>query len=161
MSDHQATEVDSTECFLDVRQIMEALPHRYPFLLVDKVLSVTPGESIRAIKNVTINEPFFPGHFPQKPVMPGVMILEAMAQATGILMPYCSDKPMEKDVIYYLVGMDNVRFKKMVEPGDQLLLEAHYVRRVREIWKFSAQAKVGGTVVCTADVMGVYKSDKE
>ncbi|RLA36174.1 MAG: 3-hydroxyacyl-[acyl-carrier-protein] dehydratase FabZ, partial [Gammaproteobacteria bacterium] len=116
---------------MDVYEVMKHLPHRYPFLLIDRVLEVVPGESVVAIKNVTINEPFFPGHFPQRPVMPGVMIMEAMAQASGML-AYRTDPSLEEPgSLYFFVGMDKVRFKRQVEPGDQLRFEVNLVRTRR------------------------------
>lgn len=138
----------------DVHEILRYLPHRYPFLLVDKVLDFVPGEWLTAIKNVTINEPFFPGHFPHRPVMPGVLILESMAQATGLL-AFKSQPGAEPDpnVLYYLVGIDNARFKQPVEPGDQLRLEVQLLRSKRKIGVFNCQAKVDGKVVASAEIM--------
>lgn len=134
--------------------IMQYLPHRYPFLMIDKILDFTPGEKLRAIKNVTINEPFFQGHFPQKPVMPGVMILEAMAQATGILGFKTENvAPGDNSSLYYFVGIDNARFKQVVVPGDTLLLEVEFVKARRGIYAFTGKAYVDDKVVCTADLM--------
>jgi 3-hydroxyacyl-[acyl-carrier-protein] dehydratase len=138
---------------MDVYEVMKHLPHRYPFLLIDRVLEVVPGESVVAIKNVTINEPFFPGHFPQRPVMPGVMIIEAMAQAAGML-AYRTDPTLEEPgSLYFFVGMDKVRFKRQVEPGDQLRLEVNLVRTRRGIWMFSGKALVDGQVAATGDLI--------
>jgi len=138
---------------MDIHQILEHLPHRYPFLLVDRVLECVPGERILALKNVTINEPFFPGHFPHHPVMPGVLILEALAQAAAILSFRTMDiKPDDKSV-YYFVGIDGARFKKPVSPGDQLLLEVSILANRRGLWKFRAQAKVDGQVATEAELM--------
>jgi 3-hydroxyacyl-[acyl-carrier-protein] dehydratase len=128
---------------LGIRKILDILPHRYPFLLIDRIVDYTPFESITAIKNVTINEPFFQGHFPSGPIMPGVLILEAMAQATGMLAFWT----------YYLVGVDKARFKSPVEPGDQLLLEAKLKRHLKGIYRFEATASVNGRVVATAEFM--------
>ena len=138
---------------MDIHQVLKKLPHRYPFLMLDRVLEIVPNQSIRALKNVTINEPFFPGHFPLRPVMPGVMILEALAQATGILAMECTDQPRGENSLYYFVGIDNARFKQPVEPGDQLILEATLTRSKRGIWMFSTEAKVDGKVVTSADMM--------
>lgn len=136
-----------------IQQILEMLPHRYPFLLVDRVLECTPFESIKAIKNVTITEPFFQGHFPGKPIMPGVLILEAMAQATGLLAFYSHNARSDSQKMYYLVGVDKARFKRPVEPGDQLILNARLLRRIRGIFKFDASAHVGTELVSTAEFM--------
>ena len=136
---------------MDIQKIQSLLPHRYPFLLVDRVTESEPGKRLVAIKNVTINEPFFQGHFPAKPVMPGVLIIEAMAQATGLLAMESADVP--KEAIYYLVGVDKVRFKQPVVPGDQLFFEVEVLKNRREIWVFAAQAKVDGKVVASAEIM--------
>ncbi len=138
---------------MDIHEILEHLPHRYPFLLVDRVLECVPGERILALKNVTINEPFFPGHFPHHPVMPGVLILEALAQAAAILSFRTMDvKPDDKSV-YYFVGIDGARFKKPVSPGDQLMLSVSIQANRRGLWKFSAQALVDGQVATEAELM--------
>lgn len=138
---------------MDVYEVMKHLPHRYPFLLVDRVLECTPGQSVVAIKNVTINEPFFPGHFPQRPVMPGVLIMEAMAQASGML-AYRTDPSLEQPgSLYFFVGMDKVRFKRQVEPGDQLRFEVDLVRTKRGMWMFSGKALVDGQVAASGDLM--------
>jgi len=138
---------------MDLHKILELLPHRYPFLLVDKVLECEPNESLVAIKNVTFNEPFFAGHFPGRPVMPGVLILESMAQATGLLAFYSRDEKAREGVVYYLVGVDKARFKKPVEPGAQLKLAVELKREIRGIFKFSATATVDEEVVCSAEFM--------
>ncbi len=138
---------------MDIKGILEHLPHRYPLLLVDRVVSCAPGERIEAIKNVTINEPFFVGHFPHHPVMPGVLILEALAQAAAILsFRTMGTKPDDKSV-YYFVGIDNARFKRPVGPGDQLRLHVSIERQSRGIWKFKAEARVDGLVATEADLM--------
>ncbi|WP_261922463.1 3-hydroxyacyl-ACP dehydratase FabZ [Shewanella sp. NFH-SH190041] len=138
---------------MDIKEILQYLPHRYPFLLIDRVLDFTPGETLHAIKNVTINEPFFQGHFPVQPVMPGVLILEAMAQATGLLaFKTMSDKP-STDVLYYFAGIDNARFKRVVEPGDQLHFEVKLLKERRGIGVFYGEAKVDGELVCSAEIM--------
>jgi len=138
---------------MDIHEIMQYLPHRFPFLMLDRVELVEPGTRIVAIKNVTINEPFFPGHFPTRPVMPGVLILEAMAQAAAILSFKSADKKPDANSVYYFVGIDKARFKKPVEPGDQLRLEVHFERSIRSIWKYSAKAHVGDDVVAVAELM--------
>lgn len=138
---------------MDVNEIREYLPHRYPFLLVDRVLELEKGESIVAIKNVTVNEPFFNGHFPDHPVMPGVLIVEAMAQAAGILGFKTMDKKPQDGSIYYFVGSDKLRFKRPVVPGDQLKLEAKVISERRGIWKFDVQATVEGDMVSSATIL--------
>jgi 3-hydroxyacyl-[acyl-carrier-protein] dehydratase len=138
---------------MDVQEILEYLPHRYPFLLVDRVLAFEPGQSLTGLKNVSYNEPFFPGHFPQRPIMPGVLILEALAQATGILAFKSEGERPDHRSMYYLVGVDNARFKRPVEPGDQLILEVRLDRIKRGIGKFFGEAKVGGQLAATAELM--------
>jgi len=138
---------------MDINAILKQLPHRYPFLLVDRVLECEPGKRIRALKNVTINEPFFPGHFPHRPVMPGVMILEALAQAAGILAFRTADVIPDEHSRFFFVGIDAARFRKPVEPGDQLILKATFERAMRGIWKFSTVAEVDGREVCSAEMM--------
>lgn len=139
---------------LNIQEIMRYLPHRYPFLMLDKVTGYEIGKTLTAIKNVTINEPFFQGHFPQKAVMPGVMILEAMAQATGILGFKTENVPPDDNSsLYYFVGIDNARFKQVVIPGDTLEIEVELLRSRRGIYTFKGAAKVEGKVVCTADLM--------
>jgi 3-hydroxyacyl-[acyl-carrier-protein] dehydratase len=138
---------------MDVNQIREYLPHRYPFLLVDRVEELTIGESIKAYKNVTVNEPFFNGHFPEQPVMPGVLIVEAMAQAAGILGFKTMDKTPQDGSMYYFVGSDKLRFKKPVVPGDRLDLFATIVSEKRGIWKFDVRAEVDGKMVSSATIL--------
>jgi len=138
---------------MDVKEIREYLPHRYPFLLVDRVVELVPGESIVAYKNVTVNEPFFNGHFPDHPVMPGVLIVEAMAQAAGILGFKTMDKTPQDGSIYYFVGADNLRFKRPVVPGDRLQLEARVMSEKRGIWKFEVKATVDGDTVSSATIL--------
>lgn len=138
---------------LDINEIRRYLPHRYPFLLVDRVVEINLNDSIVAYKNVTINEPFFDGHFPNHPVMPGVLIVEAMAQAAGILGFKTMDKTPEDGSIYYFVGVDNARFKRPVVPGDQVRFEAKILKVNRGIWKFECQATVDGDLVCSATIM--------
>jgi 3-hydroxyacyl-[acyl-carrier-protein] dehydratase len=134
-------------------EVKQFLPHRYPFLLVDRVLECTPGESLTAIKNVTVNEPFFQGHFPQKAIMPGVLIIEALAQATGLLGFRTMSETPSDDLLYMLVGVDNVRFKRQVIPGDQLVLKVKLLKKSRIIWKFSCEATVDGELVTAADML--------
>jgi len=138
---------------MDVNEIREYLPHRYPFLLVDRVVELDPGKSIVAYKNVTVNEPFFDGHFPDLPVMPGVLIVEAMAQAAGILGFKTMDKKPSDGSIYYFVGADRLRFKRPVVPGDRLQLEASVVSEKRGIWKFDCKATVDGLLASEASIM--------
>jgi 3-hydroxyacyl-[acyl-carrier-protein] dehydratase len=138
---------------LDIEAIMHQLPHRYPFLLVDRVLECQAGQSVRAIKNVTFNEPFFPGHFPHRPVMPGVMIIEALAQACGILAFKTVEVVPDSDTRFYFVAIDNARFRRPVVPGDQLLLKATFVRAFKGIWKFDCLAEVDGSEVASAEIM--------
>jgi 3-hydroxyacyl-[acyl-carrier-protein] dehydratase len=136
---------------LDILQIQEFLPHRYPFLLVDKVVDCKPGVSLTGIKNVTYNEPFFQGHFPQKPIMPGVLILEALAQATGLLASETAGNELD-GMIYYLVGIDKAKFKRPVVPGDQLQLNVKFVKSKRNIWAFECCAEVDGEFVASAEI---------
>lgn len=139
---------------LDVNEIKEYLPHRYPFLLVDRVVEMELGESIVAYKNVTVNEPFFNGHFPNHPVMPGVLIIEAMAQAAGILGFKTMEKKPADGHIYYFVGSDKVRFKRPVVPGDQLILEAKVIGKPRRgIWRFECRATVDGELACEGSIL--------
>jgi 3-hydroxyacyl-[acyl-carrier-protein] dehydratase len=138
---------------MDIHEVLEYLPHRYPFLLVDRVLECVPGERIVALKNVTINEPFFQGHFPNHPVMPGVMIVEALAQVSAILSFKTLGSKPDPNSVYYFVGIDGMRFKRPVTPGDQLRLEARLERHIRSVWKFSAQASVDGQVVAEGELM--------
>lgn len=145
---------------LDINAILKYLPHRYPFLLVDRVLECRAGESIRALKNVTYNEPFFPGHFPTRPVMPGVMIIEALAQAAGILCFVSVGVIPDENTRFYFVGIDKARFRKPVIPGDQLLLTAHVERNLKGIWRFSTAALVDGNEVANAEMMVAPETGK-
>lgn len=138
---------------LDINEIREYLPHRYPFLLVDRITEFEQGKSIIGYKNVSINEPFFDGHFPGLPVMPGVLIVEAMAQAAGILGFKSQGKTPADGSIYYFVGADNLRFKRPVVPGDQLTLKVQYVSDRRGIWKFDTQAYVGDELAASATIL--------
>ncbi len=142
---------------LDIYNVLKHLPHRYPFLLIDRVLEYTPDESLVAIKNVTINEPFFQGHFPNRPVMPGVLVVEAMAQACGVLSFRTAETLPTQNSVYLFVGIDKARFKRPVEPGDQLRIEVSLKRKMHGIYKFNAAAKVDGELCCSAELMCTYK----
>jgi len=146
---------------IDIQGILEYLPHRYPFLLIDRVLDYKIGESLQAIKNVTINEPFFQGHFPAMAVMPGVLIVEAMAQAAGVLIFLTTGTKPGEDNIYYLAGVDGARFKQPVVPGDQLIVDVNVYKTVRNIWKFKAQASVNSKIVCSAEIMCAGKDPRK
>lgn len=137
---------------LDILQIQEYLPHRYPFLLVDRVLECEPGVRLLGLKNVSFNEPFFQGHFPHQPIFPGVLIMEALAQATALLAAQ-SDASLGKGMTYYLAGMDNARFKRPVVPGDQLMLEVTYIKHKRNIWSFDCRAEVEGELAASVQIM--------
>lgn len=138
---------------MDIHEIMQNLPHRFPMLLVDRVLECEPGKRILALKNVTINEPFFSGHFPHHPVMPGVLIIEALAQAAAILSFQTLGTMPDDKSVYYFVGIDRARFKRPVEPGDQLVLDVRLERLLRGLWKFAAQARVGEALAAEARLM--------
>ena len=138
---------------MEIAEVLQYLPHRYPFLLIDRVLAIEPGLSLTGLKNVSFNEPFFQGHFPQRPIMPGVLILEALAQATGILAFKTEDERPDSKSMYYLVGIDKARFKRPVEPGDQLLLEVTLKRIRRSVGMFTGEATVDGKMVAAAELM--------
>lgn len=138
---------------LDSNQIKNYLPHRYPFLLLDKVIAFEANEKLTAVKNVTVNEPFFQGHFPEKPVMPGVLIVEAMAQASAMLGLLSGADAEQEGKLYYLVGVDKSRFRKTVGPGDQLIIESRFISVRRNIWKFSCKAEVDGKLVADTDLL--------
>jgi 3-hydroxyacyl-[acyl-carrier-protein] dehydratase len=140
-------------CVMDINEILKYLPHRHPFLLIDRVLEMEEGKSLVALKNVTMNESYFAGHFPNRPVMPGVLILEALAQA-GAVLAYKSTNTLPSDgVLYYFAGIDNARFRRIVEPGDQLILEVKVIRSKREIWKLEGTAHVEGKLACSAELL--------
>lgn len=143
----------SAQPAMDIYAVMKQLPHRYPFLLVDRVIECVPGESLVAIKNVSANEPYFLGHFPGRPVMPGVIIIEALAQASGLLAFATADYSPDDDALLYFVGIDKARFRRPVEPGDQLLMTIRLLRTLKGIWKFETRAEVEGELVATADMM--------
>ena len=138
---------------LDINGVMKYLPHRYPFLLVDRVLEFVPGKSLRALKNITYNEPYFTGHFPHRPLMPGVIILEALAQAAGLLAFLTANVIPDENTRFYFVGIDKARFRKPVEPGDQLILSVQLTRSFKGIWRFSSTASVGTDEVASAEMM--------
>ena len=138
---------------MDIHEILKKLPHRYPFLLVDRVIELEKGKHIRCLKNVTINEPFFGGHFPHGPVMPGVLMLGALAQAAALLAFETLDVVHDENTVYYFAGIDGARFKRPVEPGDQLVLEAELLRMKSGIFKFAARAKVGDAIAVEAQLL--------
>lgn len=138
---------------MDIYKILKLLPHRYPFLLVDRVVEIDKGKRIKALKNVSINEPFFTGHFPARPVMPGVLMLEALAQAAGLLSFDMLGEAPDENTVFYFVGIDNARFKRPVEPGDQLILDVELDRIKGGIYKFKGVARVDGNVACEAEIM--------
>ena len=143
---------------MNIHEILNYLPHRYPLLLVDKVISYEVGKDIVALKNVSINEPFFSGHFPHHPVMPGVLIVEALAQAAAILTLRTEDTVNKEDTVYYFVGIDGVRFKRPVIAGDQLILKVAIERQIKGLWKYSARAEVDGQLVTEAQLMCTARS---
>jgi 3-hydroxyacyl-[acyl-carrier-protein] dehydratase len=139
---------------MDIHAILKQLPHRYPFVLVDRVISLEKGKTIRTLKNVTINEPFFVGHFPHRPVMPGVLMLEAMAQSAALLsFATLGVDGLDANTVYYFAGIDGARFKRPVEPGDQLMMDVNLERNKSGIFKFSAQARVAEELACEAELM--------
>ncbi len=154
MTDTAATITTS----MDIHEILDHLPHRYPFVMIDRVISMELGKEITALKNVSINEPFFPGHFPYHPVMPGVLIVEAMAQAAAILSFKTMGIKPNDDSVYYFAGIDSARFKKPVSPGDQIILNVKIDRILKGIWKYSGVATVDGKVVAEASMMCILKN---
>lgn len=144
---------------MDIHEILKLLPHRYPFLLLDRIVAYQAGESLVALKNITMNESFFAGHFPGRPVMPGVLILEAMAQAGAVLAYKSTNTTPADGILYYFAGIDNARFRRVVEPGDQLRLEVKVVRSKRDIWKLDGAAYVGDELACSAEFMSARKQD--
>ena len=143
---------------MDIHEILDHLPHRYPFVMIDRVIAMELGKEITALKNVSINEPFFPGHFPYHPVMPGVLIVEAMAQAAAILSFKTMGIKPNDDSVYYFAGIDSARFKKPVSPGDQIILNVKIDRILKGIWKYSGVARVDGAVVAEASMMCILKN---
>lgn len=142
-----------TDTIMDIEKITSLLPHRYPFLLVDRVIECTPGESLVAVKNVTINEPFFQGHFPHLPLMPGVLIIEALAQACGLLAFATKGQGPDEDTTFLLVSLDKARFRKPVVPGDELVLRVSFDRIIRGLWRFSGIAEVDGSKAASVEIM--------
>lgn len=142
---------------MDIHEIKNYLPHRYPFLLIDRVTNVEKGGSLTAFKNITFNEPYFQGHFPSRPVMPGVLIVEAMAQACAILASHDLGEGANDNRLYYFTGIDSARFKRPVEPGDRLDFEVKILRRIKNMWKCGGEARVGGQLCCAAQLMFTYK----
>jgi len=142
---------------MDIQEVMAHLPHRHPFLLIDRVLSYEVGKSLRAVKNVTYTEPWFTGHFPEQAVMPGVLMLEAIAQAAGILAYKSLGTRPDGKSLFYLAGIDNARFKQMVQPGDQLIIDVSFLKHKASIWKISGVITVDGAEVCSADVLSAHK----
>jgi len=142
---------------MDIREILETIPHRYPMLLVDRVLECEPGKRLLALKNVSMNEPFFVGHFPHYPVMPGVLVIEALAQAAAILSFRTTGTKFDDKSVYYFAGIDEARFKRPVVPGDQLLLEVVLERHTRGLWKYSAQARVGDALAAEAKLLSTLR----
>ena len=143
---------------MDIHKILKQLPHRYPFLLVDRVLEIDKGKTIKALKNVSMNEPFFEGHFPHRPVMPGVLMLEALAQAAALLAFDALDASPTDEMVYYFAGIDGARFKRPVEPGDQLLLEVELLRMKAGVFKFKAAARVDGELAVEAELTCAFRS---
>lgn len=144
---------------IDIHEIIKLLPHRFPFLLIDRVISLDPDKSVVALKNVTMNEPFFTGHFPERPVMPGVMIIEAMAQAAGVLAYKSAMASPGEGGLFYLAGVDHARFRRVVEPGDQLRIEVVVLRHKLDIWKFEGKAYVGDELACSAELMSSRRTN--
>jgi len=149
--------LEKSEVEMNINDVLKYLPHRYPMLLIDRVVSCEPGKSLTAIKNVTYNENFFQGHFPNRPVMPAVLILEAMAQATGIFaLKSLGTLPNERS-IYYFVGVDKARFRRPVEPGDQMQIDVRLIRTARGVWKVESDASVEGEIAASAELMGALR----
>ena len=143
----------------DINEIMKLLPHRYPFIMVDRILELTPGEKVIALKNVTINEPFFQGHFPENPIMPGVLIIEAMGQAGAVLAAKSLEREAHGSLIYFM-GMDKVKFRKPVTPGDQLIFEVKFLKQRRNVFRMSGTAYVDENVVAQAELMSTFGDEK-
>lgn len=148
----------SSQETLEIHQVMDILPHRYPFLLIDRVLEYTVGESLRAVKNVSINEPFFQGHFPGRPVFPGVLIIEAIAQASAVLASRGLQEDPGENIIFLFAGIDHARFKKPVEPGDQLILDVHQTNYRSRLWKYRGTATVNDRLVAEAGITFTYRN---
>jgi 3-hydroxyacyl-[acyl-carrier-protein] dehydratase len=144
---------------LDIQEIIKLLPHRYPFIMIDRILELTPGEKVIALKNVTINEPFFQGHFPENPIMPGVLIIEAMGQAGAVLAAKSLERESHDSLIYFM-GMDKVKFRKPVIPGDQLIFEMKFLKQRRNVFRMSGTAYVDKKVVAQAELMATFGEEK-
>ncbi|WP_454782845.1 3-hydroxyacyl-ACP dehydratase FabZ [Legionella sp. WA2022007384] len=142
---------------VDIKQIFSILPHRYPMILIDRVLDYTPFDCLTAIKNVTINENYFSGHFPENPIMPGVLMLEALAQASGLLAGLSQTPEENYGILHFFAGIDNAKFKHVVTPGDQLRLEVKILARKREFWRVHGEAYVGDKLACSADLLSAAK----
>src|SRR3990167_1703535 len=142
---------------MDINEILKYLPHRYPFLLIDRVIEINQGKSLVALKNVSMNEAYFMGHFPNHPVMPGVLILEAMAQAAAVLAYKSTNTTTQDGAMYYFAGIDNTRFRRIVKPGDQLLLKVQVLRSKRDVWKLEGNAYVDDELACSAEFISARK----
>jgi 3-hydroxyacyl-[acyl-carrier-protein] dehydratase len=145
------------KCVMDIHEILKYLPHRHPFLLIDRVIEIKEGESLVALKNVSMNEAYFVGHFPNRPVMPGVLILEALAQAAGVLAYKSTNTSPSDGTLYLFAGIDNARFRRVVEPGDQLRLEVKVLRARRDMWKLECSAYVDGELACSAELLSARR----
>ena len=145
---------------IDINQIQKILPHRYPFLMIDRVIEVDPGKTLTAIKNVTVNEPFFEGHFPHHPLFPGVLMLECIAQASAILASLMIDATASRKSVYLFAGVDKARFKRPVGPGDQLFIDIEFVKHVKKLWRCDGTITVDGQVACSADVLFTHREIK-
>ena len=141
----------------DINQIQKILPHRYPFLMIDRVIEVDSGKTLTAIKNVSVNEPFFEGHFPHRPVFPGVLMLECIAQASAILASLMIDATASGENVYLLAGVDKARFRRPVGPGDQLFIDIEFVKHIKKLWRCVGTIKVDGELVCSADVLFTHR----
>ncbi len=150
-----ATNEKKMDKILDIQEIMKLIPHRYPFIMIDRILEILPGEKIVALKNVTINEPFFQGHFPGNPIMPGVLIIEAMAQAGAVLAAKSLDKELRDPLIFFM-GVDKVKFRKPVTPGDQVIFEMKFLKRRAKVFKMTGIAYVDKTMVAEAELMATF-----
>ena len=142
---------------IDINQIQEILPHRYPFLMIDRVIEVDPGKTLTAIKNVSVNEPFFEGHFPHYPVFPGVLMLECIAQASAILASLMIDATASGKNVYLFAGVDKARFKRPIGPGDQLFIDVEFVKHVKSLWRCAGTIKVDRELTCSADVLFTHR----
>ena len=142
---------------IDINQIQEILPHRYPFLMIDRVIEVDPGKTLTAIKNVSVNEPFFEGHFPHYPVFPGVLMLECIAQASAILASLMIDATASGKNVYLFAGVDKARFRRPVGPGDQLVIDVEFVKHIKKLWRCVGTIKVDGELTCSADVLFTHR----